>query len=581
MRHLLHIITLTLVAAFISAVTGCSRDNRAIATLDLADSLLSTSPDSSLALVTSIDTSALSSPAARARWALSYTIARDKNFVDETDDSLISVAARYFAQKNDTRRAMLAYYYLSLVQFNASNYTSSAVSGLRSLNYGEELRDSFWLGRICELMSRINHNTYNMPETERWINRAVEMFKAGRDTNFYFESKINQAICYTNLDDHTRAIAILDSIKPLLPTMTQYMQGAWHECYISPYLKTKQYDLAWQKITDCEQFGDIIVENSEFYSQKAVLALAWRQYDNALKYLNDAKSLSCDSTTDIHYITALATYYDSIKEPTKQLILTQTLLNLQNEGVSEAIKQSVAIAQRNYYLDKTLFQQLKIRTSRFIILLLGLILVILTICGTFFYRQHIRIKNAELEKRLIEINTLKQNLYDNNGHFCELFSDIKEREHEISRLSLALDSKASETEKLQLLVNELFASHFETLNKLGNEYYECLDGSNPQIFYRNLEKEINKLHRPDFIDNLEKIVNECRNGVIDRLKSISSLTRDEITFLTLTFAGLSPRAICLILDYKVKSIYTRRARIKEKIEKSNSEHRDFILRLLR
>ncbi len=64
---------LTLVAALISAVTGCSRDNRAIAALDLADSLLSTRPDSSLALVMSIDTSALSSPAARARWALSNT----------------------------------------------------------------------------------------------------------------------------------------------------------------------------------------------------------------------------------------------------------------------------------------------------------------------------------------------------------------------------------------------------------------------------------------------------------------------------------------------------------------------------
>lgn len=572
---------LTLVAAVISAVTGCSRDSRAIATLDLADSLLSSRPDSSLALIMSIDTSALSSPAARARWALSYTIARDKNFVDETDDSLIAAAARYFAQKNDTRRAMLSHYYLSLVQFNARNYASSAVAGLRALKYGEELRDSFWLGRICDLMSRINHNTYNMPETERWINRAVEMFKASRDTTFYFESKINQAICYTNLDDDTRAIAILDSIKPMLPTMSEYMQGAWHESYITPYLKTRQYDFAWQKVIDCEQYGDIITGNSEFCAQKAELALASGQYDNALKYLNDAKSLSCDSTTDIHYLTALAIYYDSIKESTKQLILTETLLNLQNKSVSEAIKQSVAIAQRNYYLDKTLFQQLKIRTSRLIILLLGVILVTLTICVTFFYRQHIRIKNVELEKRLMEINTLRQNLYENNGHFCELFSDIKKREHEISRLSLALDSKTSETEKLRLLVNNLFASHFETLNKLGNEYYECLDGSNPQIFYRNLEKEINKLHRPDFIENLEKIVNECRNGAIDRLKSISSLTRDEITFLTLTIAGLSPRAICLILDYKVKSIYTRRTRIKEKIEKSNNEYRDFILQLLR
>lgn len=580
MRHLLHIIMLTLVAAVISAVTGCSRDNRAIATLDLADSLLSTRPDSSLALVTSIDTSALSSPAARARWALSYTIARDKNFVDETDDSLISAAARYFAQKNDARRAMLANYYLSLVQFNASNYTSSAVSGLRALKYGEELRDSFWLGRICDLMSRINHNTYNMPETERWINRAVEMFKAGRDTNFYFESKINQAICYTNLDDHTRAIAILDSIKPLLPHVSNYMHGLWIDAHITPYYHLGLQEDAWIMGMEMNQYPSVIEDDSYFFAKKAQIAVRLNMKDSADYYISKAILLSTDSIDNINILSSQLSYFDSINDYKSQVKILRQFLESQNRHVNEAIKQSVAVAQRDFYEEESNYKAAKLKSTLWIIALLGIILTISIVSGVIFYNQRIKVKNAELEKRMIEINSLKQNLYDNNGCFNELYTDIKQRDKEISRLSLALDGKTSESQKLRTLIDNLFDSHFKALNRLSDEYYESLDGCNTKIFYRNIEREINTLRQSDFMESLETIVNNCRDNAIDRLRSIPSLKDDEITFLTLVIARLSPRAICLILDLKLKTIYTKRSRLKEKIEKSNSQHRDFILQLL-
>lgn len=519
-------------------------------------------------------------PRRRARWALSYTIARDKNFVDETDDSLIAAAARYFAQKNDTRRAMLSHYYLSLVQFNARNYASSAVAGLRALKYGEELRDSFWLGRICDLMSRINHNTYNMPETERWINRAVEMFKASRDTTFYFESKINQAICYTNLDDDTRAIAILDSIKPLLPNVSNYMQGLWTEAHITPYYHLGMQDEAWKMVMEMNHYPSVIEDDSYFFAKKAQIAVRLNQQDSVDNYISKAVSLSTDSMGDINILSSQLSYFESANDYKSQVKILRQFLESQNRHVSEAIKQSVAVAQRDFYEREVNIHAIKLESTRRIIILLGIILTISIVSGVIFYKQRIKVKNTELEKRMIEINSLKQNLYDNNGCFNELYTDIKQRDKEISRLSLALDGKNSESQKLRTLIDNLFDSHFKALNRLSDEYYESLDGSNPKIFYRNIEHEINTLRQSDFIKSLEKIVNDCRDNAIDRLRSVPSLKNDEITFLTLVIAGLSPRAICLILDLKLKTIYTKRSRLKEKIEKSNSEYRDFILQLL-
>ena len=69
-------------------------------------------PDSAYSLLQTIDSEALRTRGGRARYALLYTQAQDKNYIDETNDSLISEAVDYYRQTDDVRRKFLSYYYM-------------------------------------------------------------------------------------------------------------------------------------------------------------------------------------------------------------------------------------------------------------------------------------------------------------------------------------------------------------------------------------------------------------------------------------------------------------------------------------
>ncbi|MBQ5750256.1 MAG: tetratricopeptide repeat protein, partial [Bacteroidaceae bacterium] len=87
-------ILLTLVAALL--FVACRTDNTSIQLLDQAETLMNVAPDTALALLDSIDSHRLGR-ADNARYALLRSQALDKNYIDITNDSLISIAVDYYA----------------------------------------------------------------------------------------------------------------------------------------------------------------------------------------------------------------------------------------------------------------------------------------------------------------------------------------------------------------------------------------------------------------------------------------------------------------------------------------------------
>ena len=72
-----------------------------------AEALMEDRPDSALALREAIDPHRLRGARRHALYALLLTQARDKNYIDETSDSLISIAVSYFDNSRDTYSRML------------------------------------------------------------------------------------------------------------------------------------------------------------------------------------------------------------------------------------------------------------------------------------------------------------------------------------------------------------------------------------------------------------------------------------------------------------------------------------------
>lgn len=91
MKYLLPYIVLIV----LSTLVACGSSDVDMA-LDRTEALMEECPDSALAIVSAIDPREIGGRQRRARYAVLLTQARYKNFDDETDDSLIATAMRYY-----------------------------------------------------------------------------------------------------------------------------------------------------------------------------------------------------------------------------------------------------------------------------------------------------------------------------------------------------------------------------------------------------------------------------------------------------------------------------------------------------
>ena len=135
-------------------IAGCTPASTREA-LSRADSIMAAAPDSALAILDALDPATINSDGKRARYALLRSQALDKNYIDATDDSLISIASDYYATSSDARSRMLSLYYHGRVHYNAADYPHALVMFTRSLDEARALDDPFWCGRNWQKQRRI------------------------------------------------------------------------------------------------------------------------------------------------------------------------------------------------------------------------------------------------------------------------------------------------------------------------------------------------------------------------------------------------------------------------------------------
>ena len=103
---------------------GCSTSgHRADTVLHEAERLMQEHPDSALTILDSITPEELFSDRVRADYALRLTQARDKNFMFETNDSLISTAVTYFDAHPSGEKQTLAHLYKGTLNLYRGNHT--------------------------------------------------------------------------------------------------------------------------------------------------------------------------------------------------------------------------------------------------------------------------------------------------------------------------------------------------------------------------------------------------------------------------------------------------------------------------
>ena len=186
MRHGLLTI-LMLVTLFVA----CTPHTRYAQQLVEADSLMDAHPDSALQLLQSVSLHGLATEADKAYYALLLTQARDKNYIVQTDDSLIQMAVQYYDSHPNPFMQARSYYLWGSLFRDANDYPKAIDKYVVALSYIENLAEGAFLK--ASLLSNMGYLYYtqNLTDEADTVYRQAELLaRAQCDT---------MSLCYSML----------------------------------------------------------------------------------------------------------------------------------------------------------------------------------------------------------------------------------------------------------------------------------------------------------------------------------------------------------------------------------------------
>lgn len=586
MRHAL--IVISVLAALMVSLAGCS-DAGAGRSLGVAEEVMEEHPDSALRLLEAIDRRALHTPGDRAKYALLLTQALVKGNVAVTDDSLISVAVAHYSAHEESADLMKSLFYYGKVKYYRNEMGAAIVPAMRARELAIRFGDDYWRAKAAELVSDIYSVSYYFDESIRFTGEAIDYYKkAGKIRNHRF-SLCDLAIDrFNNGEDNNANVALLDSVLRIAQSdpMDISLTGCCLDAIIPALIRLGLYEKADTMVKKLESISDYFPVEPIYHAYKAEIAFGLGDPDMALIENRIADSIVSEPSEKATVYRIYSSIYMAKGLADSAKLYSDTILSLQNTTVKELLRQSVLTEEKKYYnerLKQEAEKAVKVRYGA----LFGAITAILVISALLvIFRIRIRLKDKEIENGIQEMTILTSENARKNKMIDSLSSSLSEtmsRHEKDSHLWEEVDSERQRNEeKLKRQIENLFREQWKLLNTLGYEYFENKGSKTFKAeVSRRIEEVVNQINDPKNIRKIQDFLNENVDGIIDRMRTqCTFLKESDITFLSLIIAGLAPRIICMMTDIKLKSYYTKKKRISDRILESNAADKNwFILKL--
>ena len=548
-----------------------------------------TRPDSALAALESIDTLSLKTKAQRARYSLLYTMALDRNHRDIPDLRIIKPAASYYERHGSNDDRMKMYFYLGVAQYDTGDPEAAITSYLRAKEYSSRSDNLVFRGIISSSISDVYLWNNNNSESILYCKEACDYFVQAKDSFRLWNTTGLLANRYSNIRDWAKADSLYSIFfsQPIRDTSIyarQLLNLAWNNIFKPGSDPHESIDL-FRKATG--EFGG--TPSLSDYCVYAYASEIIGDYDTANDLIRQLENVDSSST-----ILKIWKYRISKHRADYKTALTylEQSLNDRNSKVLETVGQSVALAQSDYYEDKSLLldRDRKIqRQMKWIIALIGLFTMIFALSIHSKYRK-------ELQHRLEEMVTLNDEVNQrlNESLLCEaehlrsidsLKSANELAEKNIQTLSEKLSS-AAEKEQVLMALRAKFVQvnkqQYAQLNNLCRRYFESSKSSkeSDDQIYAEVKKILAILDEPNQKE-LESMLDDNLDGIMTKLRAeMPNTAEKDFRFIAFLILGFDTKTIARMMGYNVSTVYTKRHNIKDKILRLNSEHQALFSELI-
>lgn len=523
---------------------GCTDFGRVHNRMALAESQMQTYPDSALTTIMSVDRRQLRTPKDRARHALIYSQALDKNYIDVANDSLTRIAVNYYDRYGPVRERITAKFYHGRVLRNSGEYIKAMLAFLDAEQDIETTGDNYIAGLIYTQMGDIYKHYCDYTKSFEAYSKSRDHYeKAGliqhRNYALLEMGKVllnnknpNKGIELVNL---SLSNAKIDNDSILIELCLRELMMQYD---LSNNNKSKQIlNILISKFPKSFSNTDIIGTAAHIYAINF-------QKDIAQKYINHGWEITqnkIDSSVMYYHSARVNIQFKNYKQA---YIDYNKSIELQLELLQEYLRQPIISAQKDYFRQKSERNHQRYTISKIVASTIAAFGIAISLAIVKYMRYRIRLKNEEINRYMATVNEL-QNTIRQHGDMAPL-------------------------------LERLLKDRLQLIDELGNMYYEQPNTRKQQEhIYCKVKSVIDDLsNNKTTLDELEDIVNKCRDNKMARLrKDMPELKEKDFKLACYLFAGFSNRIICIFTGDSIENVYKRKSRLKAKIAASNTPSR--------
>ena len=534
--------------------------------LILADSLMQSRPDSALCILQDISMEKLTTQADSAYYVLLLTQARDKNYVVQTDDSLIRYAVAYYDKMNDVRMQAKAHYYWGCVYRDMNRQAEAFREFLIAAPLTEKAKEKRQLGLVYNNIGFIyNMQGFNekadsiyqlmeviaqeVKDTVLWseaLSRqaSINLMKGGNYFSMAEQKLLNAFVVADKMEHNGLKADISASLSNLYSRMNQGEKALYYaKLNLSLRKDTARSYHAFLVLGDayykCEQYDSAI-----FYLNKSLMSKDYGKKAGAYMRLADIAMIQGNAALSVELERNSSAYKDSLYKFRRSVVA--------NEMV-EAETDAHTMLQKIYYKGR-----LNMYLYAFILITAMIIIVALSL-----YKRYRR-KNDLLQKDKQQLEKVNQDL---SQHYANLQTDITEKDLEIENLRKELASHQIDEEeraKLQAELDEMILKR-RTLAKeafLHSPLYAKMQAIIQDYQDRDeSDEEISDQEWQEFVVGMDVQWNNAITDLCVRYQ----LSKEELHLVCLNLAGFPFSHLEYLLHLSRRTLYRKKSALLKRI----------------
>lgn len=224
---------LAAVCAAAVVLLSCSKaDLETERTLEDVASFIEERPDSALTILDTMDSFSLTTSALKARHSLLLAMARDKNYIDDTTDSIIAPAVSWYRRHGSADEKLLMNYYRGRIAMNAGDYETAMRWFADGSRFSEKARNKVWSGRLCNAKFQVYQHLFDSSSAIDAALRSADYYAAAGELSRYYDAINNVACVCEQLLDTANALHYLE----ILRDNWDELDESQHSCYYAGML---------------------------------------------------------------------------------------------------------------------------------------------------------------------------------------------------------------------------------------------------------------------------------------------------------------------------------------------------------